>query len=228
MLQGLIVPNEPKRIRQLLPDLIEVPMGYDICLLTNLGKVGIERKRVPSDLISSIEDGRLGREILAMREECKVMVILFHGVMRYNANGTLKLGRGTSYRWTDKGIRNVRRTLEFVEGCYVECARNNEELVKVVNEVQEYLDKPRHDSMHIRQGIKSNWIRSTREEKIIYWMQGLPGVGISTARKLYEKFPTPLSIFQAVPEDISSIPRMGKTVAMGIYNFLRTGSTNLT
>ena len=220
-LEGLIVPNEPRNIKLLLHDLIECPQGYDICLFTNIGKVGIERKKIPSDLIASIEDGRLGREILAMREECKVMIILLHGVMRYNENGTLRLGRRTSYRWNEKGIRNIRRTLEFVEGCYIETARNDKELVNVVNEIQDYLNEKDHFSTKGRLPIKSDWIKSTYYERVRYWMDGLPGVGARGAILLTDRFLTPMSLFQATIEEIDEVPHIGKVVAANIYNFLR-------
>lgn len=220
MLCGTIVPNEPKSIRKLFPDLVECPGGYDISLFTKLGRVGIERKKVPGDLLSSIEDGRLGKEILAMREECKIMIVLFHGKIKFSSDGQLKSGNRIS-RWTDKGIRNLRRTLQFVEGCYIEDAHNDNEMVKILSELQEYFDKSEHYSIHFRQGIKSSWIRPSREEKIIHFYQGLPGAGITIARKLYDKFPTPLSLFRASTNDIDDIPRIGKIMAEGIYNFLR-------
>ena len=217
----LITTNEPKRIRELFEDRIEVPMNFDFKMYTESGIAGIERKKIPSDLISSIEDGRLGREILAMREECNIMIVLFHGVMRYNVNGTLRLGKRTSYRWTEKGIRNIRRTLEFVEGCYVEYARNNQELVKMVNEVQDYLDEKDHLSTKGRLPLKSDWIKPVYYERVRYWMDGLPGVGTRGAILLTQRFSTPMSLFQASVEEIMETPRIGRTVATGIFNFLR-------
>ena len=217
----IITTNEPKDIRQLFSDKIETPLGFDFMLYTENGVVGLERKKVPGDLISSIEDGRLGREILAMRDECQIMVILLHGTMRFNPNGTLRLGRRTSYRWTDKGIRNIKRTLEFVEGCYIEYARNNIELVAVVNELQDYLDDDTHLSMKGRTPLRSDWIKSTYYERVRYFYDGLPGVAVVGAKKLADRFPTPLELYSASIEEIMEIPRMGKSLSTGIYNFLR-------
>jgi len=216
----LITTNEPKRVRELFQDRVEVPMNFDMVLYTEAGKIGIERKQCPGDLLSSVSDGRLNREILAMREECDISVILLQGNIRYNKNGTVRLGKRTSYHWTDKGIKNLFRTIQYVEGCYLESARNSAELVQVVNDLQEYFDKPTHNSLHIRRGIRSDWIKSTQQEKIIYWIQGLPGVGIFTAKKIYEKFPAPLLLFQATPDDIDDIPRVGRAMATSIYEFL--------
>ena len=217
----LITTNEPRKIRELFVDRIEVPMNFDMKLYCNLATVGIERKKIPGDLISSIEDGRLGREILAMREECQVMIVLYHGVMRFNKNGTLRLGRRTSYRWTEKGLRNIRRTLEFVEGCHIEYAKNNYELVKVVSELQEYLDEKEHLSTKGRSPIKSDWIKPIYYEKVRYFYDGIPGVAVVGAKKLADKFPSPMQLYSASVEEIMEIPRVGRAMATGIYNFLR-------
>lgn len=221
MLSGTIVPNEPKPIRCLFPDLIECPNGYDITLFTKLGRVGIERKKVPSDLLSSIDDGRLGKEILAMRDECVVMIVLFHGRMKFDQTGQLNQGRYTKRNWTDKGIRNLRRTIQFVDGCYIEDAFNNAEMVRIVSELQEYLDDDMHLSTKGRTALRTDWVKSTYQERLRYFYDGLPGVAITGAQKLATRFKTPMELYGASVEEIMEIPRMGKTVSTGIYNFLR-------
>ncbi len=220
MLCGTIVPNEPKPIRNLFPGLIECPCGYDITLFTKFGRVGIERKKVPSDLLASVEDGRLGKEILAMREECSIMIVLFHGRMRFLSDSKLNLGKRLS-RWTDKGIRNLRRTIQFVEGCYIEDAANDIEMVKVINEIQDYLDGKQHLSTKGRTAIRTDWIKSTYQERLRYFYDGLPGVAASGAQKIASRFKTPLELYGASVEEIMEVPRMGKTVSTSIFNFLR-------
>ena len=217
----LITTNEPKKIRELFQDRVEVPMDFDMVLYTEAGKIGIERKQCPGDLLSSVSDGRLNREILAMREECNISVILLQGNIRYNKNGTVKLGKRTSYHWTDKGIKNLFRTIQYVEGCYLESARNSVELVQVVNDLQEYFDKKDHTSLKSRTRIQTNWLVPSKDERVVYFYSGLPGLGITGARKLYERFSTPLLLYQASIEEIRQIRGMGKTMAESIYKFLR-------
>ena len=217
----IITSNEPKRIRELFEDRIEVPMNFDFMLYTESGKVGIERKKVPGDLISSVEDGRLGREILAMREECNISIVLLHGVIRYNKNGMVRLGKRTSYHWTDKGMRNLFRTIQYVEGCYLEQAKNNVELVQVVEDLQEYFDKRDHTSLKNRPRIQTNWIVPSYGERVIHFYNGLPGVGINGAKKIYDKFPNPMQLYSASVEEIMEIPRIGRATATRIHSFLR-------
>ncbi len=221
MLCGTMVPNEPKKIKNLFPELIECPSGYDFTLFTKIGRIGIERKKVPSDLIASVEDGRLGKEILAMREDCVVKIVLFHGRMRFLPNGQLNLGKHTVRKWTDKGIRNLRRTIQFVDGCYIEDAINDAEMIKIFAELQDYLDDDSHLSTKGRTGLKSDWIKSTYEERVRYFYDGLPGVAINGATKLTTRFKNPMDLYAASIEEIMEVPRFGKTVATGIYNFLR-------
>ena len=219
----IITTNEPKSIKELFIDRVEIPMGFDMKLLTKSGTVGIERKKIPGDLIASIEDGRLGKEILAMREECSVIIVLYHGVMTYNKYGQVRQGKRTSNRWTNKGMRNLRRTLEFVEGCYIEYARTNEDLVKTVNELQTYLDQDNHLATKGRLPIRRDWLVPTRQERVRYFYSGLPRVAAIGAKKLELRFPNPMDLYQASVKDIMSVQGFAKKSAMDIYNFLRSG-----
>lgn len=217
----VITSNEPGTIKRLFQDKVELPMGYDFRIYTEIGVVGLERK-TPGDLLASIEDGRLSNEILAMRAECDYQVILIHGQFRYNKDGNVIFDRRKS-RWTRKAIRNFMRTLEWVEGCYIEHAENDHDLVDVIQDLQIYLDKPRHSSIHSRPSIKSDWVKPTHKEKFVYWMQGLPKIGPVRAKILAEVFPTPMSLFEASASDISKVKGFSAISGQEIVDFLRTG-----
>ncbi len=218
----LITTNEPKAIRELFVDRIEVPMPFDGKLYTENGVVGLERKKVPGDLLSSVADGRLAREILTMREECQFMVILLHGKVRYRSDGTVNTGRRRWGRsWTKKGLRNLYRTLQVVEGCYLEYPENNRELVECVNEIQAYFDTTDHFSLKGRPSMKTDWVVPTRTERVRYFYDGLPGIGIISAKSLCSRFPSPLNLYQASVEQIMEVKGFGKPSALQVYNFLR-------
>ena len=92
----IITTNEPESIKNQLRDtadleVIEMPMGFDMMMATEAGMICIERK-TPLDFIASVMDGRLYNEILAMREENPVaMIILIHGEPEFDIHD-LSLG----------------------------------------------------------------------------------------------------------------------------------------
>ena len=194
-------------------------MGFDILLVTNTAEIPIERKKIPSDLLSSITDGRLDREISAMRQASDIQVILLHGKFVYKNDGTLRM-RGKS-RWTRKGVRNLIRTLKFIEGVYIEWADSLEDLVAVVYEMEEYFNKSTHQSLHTRAGLGAYRQTTPYSERVKYFYQGLPSIKVSRARALHSMFPTPMSLYQADISDISDIHGFSTVSATRIYNFLR-------
>ena len=69
---GYINSNEPKRVKRAFEDILDpYPLAefdkgeFDMLLFTKAGAVAIERKKIPQDLLSSIDDGRLSRELVA-------------------------------------------------------------------------------------------------------------------------------------------------------------------
>ena len=219
----VITTNEPKKIRNLFVDKVEIPMGWDMCLYTEAGVIGIERKKVPDDLLASVQDGRLNREILAMREETQIQILLLHGRINYNPNGSLKTWRNRPqrYNWSRKGITNLLRTIRYVEGLYVEEAKNNAELVQLVYDLQLYFDQKHHLSIKSRPRIETSWFLPSHAERVIYFYSGLPGIATIGAKKFYDKFPSPLELFGASVEQIAEISGIGKSTATSVHNFLR-------
>jgi len=217
----IITSNEPQKIKDLFVGWIEMPMHFDFMLYTNKGTVGIERKAVPSDLIASVDDGRLRKELIAMREECDFQVIMLHGIMRFDSNSQLILGNKRRSRWTRTGIRNLRRTLEWVEGCYVEQVPNDRELVEAIEDLQYYLDKGKHLSLKGRPGIQRDWILPTKVERVLHFYDGIPGIAPVRAKALALAFPEPMSIYEASIDNIAGVQGIGKPTAKKIYNFLR-------
>ena len=220
----IITTNEPMMIKKLFLDRVETPMNFDMLLYTRKGKLPIERKKAPGDLLASVTDGRLGREIQAMRQESQFYVVLLHGVIRYHRDGTVVMYGNKGRGWTKKGVRNLLRSLQLVEGCFIEQADNDRELVKVVDELQTYFDNwDKHLSLKTRPNLQTNWLIPNRMEKVIYFYSGLPGISAIRAKALAERFVSPLDLYKASIEDIMSLSGIGKGIANAIYTFLREG-----
>lgn len=218
----IITTNEPKEIKELFEDRVETPMDYDFQLCTMRGPIPLERKAIPGDLIASVSDGRLARELRAMREVSRFYTVLLHGRLTFNKDGELVM-RGHGHKWTRKGVRNLLRTIELFEGARLEWAETDEELVEVVNEIEEYFNKTHHLSLRVRPALDSNWLAPTREEKVRYFYQGLPSISAVRAKTLAGKYISPMDLYTASIEDIMELSGFGRTLAKGVYDFLREG-----
>jgi len=219
----VITTNEPRNIKNLFIDRIEEPMDFDMLLYTNRFPFPIERKAIPGDLISSVYDGRLHRELIAMREvNPGFYMVLCHGVFEFKRNGDLVMPDRNMRVWTKKGIRNLIRSLEVMEGAIVEFAETNGDLVEIIEEWQVYLDTDEHRSIRSRPRLEPDWLVPTRSEKVRYFYQGIkPGISTVTSKALEKRFPNPSDLNDASIDSIMEVPGVGKGTATKIYNFLR-------
>jgi len=219
--------NERKRVKDAFGShAVVCPIeGFDIALYTNRGLVAIERKGIAKDFIASITDGRLSKQIVAMREASAYPILMLGpGRFSFGDDGRLRIGK-RSMRWTRTSIHNLLRTIQWVECVMIEppigFLRNYKDLVQTVLSIQTFFDKDRHLSMKGRPSIDKEWgVVATREERLRYFYMGLPFISTTRAKKLMNRYPNPEDLFVASIDDIRKIPKFGSTIANGIYGFL--------
>lgn len=223
-MQFLVSSNEWPRVKHILKDEgLSVNINFDFQMFTNSGVVAAERKRTPGDLLASVTDGRLAKECLAMREEADFRFLISEGRIKYTEDGHVVDGKYPSH-WTRTGIRNLFRSIRFVEEVDIEFSLNIPDTVQVLRELQGYFDNTSHGSFRARPSIKSDWPVATYEEMYIYWIQGLPGISRIRAISIASRFGSPGELFAAAFEEWMNIPRFGKKTVGPIYQFLHGGS----
>jgi len=204
-------------------DVYEANLPFDFLLYTNSGPIARERKAFPSDFLASVQDGRFSRECAAMREASKFPGLIFEVQSRtrnlYTSDGHLRNGRKET-NWTKAGVRNLCRSLRYVEGCDIERTVGVAGTADSLLETYHYFDSTSHLSLRQRPRIVTDWIVPTFEERYIHWLQGLPAVSIRRARILSVRFPNPKSMHAASFDDIRACPSIGTVIATGIYGFL--------
>lgn len=220
----IVSANERKKVKDALGEMaIVANIPYDFQLLTNRGLIPIERKKFPSDFIASVEDGRLARECAHMREDAEYRILIKEGKGKYTRDGFLKRGSKVT-RWTKQGIRNLMRSIRYVEAVDIEFSDNIEGTVEILKELQEYFDSDTHLSIRSRKKFEScTQFIPTYEERFNFWLQGLPRVNIMRARALASVFATPMALFGASVEDLSKVKSISGKPAKGIYSFLHEG-----
>jgi ERCC4-type nuclease len=190
--------------------------------------IAAERK-AGDDLFSSVQDGRLASECAAMRQDTEYRFVIVEGDMLFGADGHLKdkhFGH-----WTRTGVRNLIRTIRYVEGCDVEYAHDVEETVTILRELHDYLDDSSHGSHQSRPSLRSNWPVTQFDERVEYFYQGLPGTSLSRgigkdkARRLAAVYTSPIALFNAAVKDIAAIKGIGRNTAGAIHHFLHEEAT---
>jgi len=202
---------------------IAANIPYDFQLYPTRFMVAAERKRMPSDLIASVQDGRLARECAAMREDAEYRVLLCEGRCHYTADGHLKMG-GVDSRWTRTAIRNLLRSVRYVEGVDVEFTDSIPDTVAALVELHNYFDQPQHTSIRSRQRIESDWPYPTYQERYIYWLQGLPHINIRRARSIAAAYDTPAAVVAAAIDGSLHVKGIGRITAQAISRFLQGGN----
>lgn len=217
----LVSPNESEVKKALGDDGFEAPLPFDFLLYTSRGPIPAERKRFPDDFIASVKDGRWAREAAAMRQYSPYCIGIIEGEGRYTSDDKLRIGNRVS-QWSRAGVRNMFRSLRYVEGVDLEFTSDILDTVECLKEMQAYFDKDTHISLRTRPRFESDWFTPVYEERFIYWLQGCgAGISIVRARAFAKVFKNPGEVFNASVEDFMSIPGIGPTMAKNVYNFLR-------
>jgi len=219
----LVSSNEwPRFKKHLAEEGISTTQGFDFLQFTEAGLIASERKRVPGDLLASAEDGRLARECTAMREEADYGFVVCEGKFTYTQDGYLRDGKRLT-RWTKTGVRNLLRSIRFVEGADIEFTANTRDTAQLLRDFQKYFDNPKHGGYRSRPTLSPAWYVSTFEERYLHWIQGLPGISIGRANKIAGFFSNPMAVMSATLVDWKGVPGIGDKTAKGIWEFLHGG-----
>jgi len=168
--------------------------------------VGVQRKRFPDDLLASVQDGRLVRETILLRQ-ARWGYLIVEGVADYTSEGYV-VGGG---RWTRRQVRNYLRTLA-AEGLLVEWSRDEDDTAEVVAELYEYHGKKTHRSHLVRPagGERDSWGRYDLRAAQVYFLQGLEGIGPALAERIVDHFGgVPLRL-TCTEQELCAVPGIGK------------------
>lgn len=154
--------------------------------IPDLGFVGIQRKKIP-DLVASIRDGRLAKEIGQM-EALAVRVVIIEGKDQWTRDGESLLVNG----WSESQQNGVVFSL-FLKGFYVLRSTEQHQTARSVLQLSNYLAKgTNHSSLDRRPKAVGTWGKADSKEFACHVLQSFPGVGPDLAKRIYDRFGLPL------------------------------------
>lgn len=196
-----VAPTEPPQLR-LLGETRREAWGCDVVIEEKVA-VGIQRKTV-ADLVASLEDGRLQRDIMEMRagviaRELDAAVLLVEGDLKSVSART---------RWTDVALRKILWHAQ-AKGLWVERTRRLGETCDVVRWMAAWAEKPTSKTLETK---PKDW-RGTgfdpKKERGVWMIQTLPGIGPELAARIYEEVGVPFTL-SVDEKKLLSVKGLGK------------------
>lgn len=200
--------------------------GVDAMWVANGDTYGIQRKEL-KDLVASVQDGRLTREVMQMAA-LDVAVLVVETGERGGAwpremggviTGTAGWGRG----WTVSQMRGLLWSLQ-ARGIWVTLVRDEAATMEYLGELERWSRKKEHSSLLARGQAKAGLFGKRGSREFGMWMlMSLPGVGPKMAGDIWDHFGgdvVRLSDKVGGVEGLTKVKGVGKVTAKKIVEIL--------
>lgn len=184
--------------------------GVDVLWRTREGWAGIQRKEL-GDLLASVRDGRLGRQLREMAQ-LKFAMVVVEGRPRFSMDGEL-IGserHGQNGRpWTRKQLKGVMWSIQN-RGVWVDGTENLAETVDLVQMFADWTRKPTHTGLEGRPGpVGDGWGKAGVRDWQHHILMGLPGVGGELATRILDDAGMVLGLVDGGREKLLGIRGIG-------------------
>jgi len=185
--------------------------GVDFLMFApGVGKVGVQRKEV-ADLVASVFDDRLSREVLQSRA-LDIRMLILEGTVDWTNDGSLLATRSS---FTRAQLLGVLWSLQS-EGFWITCTNCQTESIESISLLNRWLAKPEHKSLlQRRKQPKNMYGTKGSSDWQIHFLQGLPGLGYERAKAVVDYYGgLPL----AWTATLSDVPGIGVKLSTRLSN----------
>ncbi len=194
--------------------------GADILAYTKQGLLGIQRKSVPHDLIRSIEDGRLVREMDLLQKSCKFCLLILEGKLRYWPDGHIFISKRINSRFTKAQIRGLLNDVKYIRGVGYDFTDDTQDTVAYIDGLVKYMNSDKHMGMFNRPSAKGTWIVPSVKDIHLWILQSFAGIGPSTATGILQRFGTIPLKWTCSLDELMSVSGLSKAKAIEIFGML--------
>jgi ERCC4-type nuclease len=189
--------------------------GCDFLFVGAGGLVGVQRKEV-KDLVASLHDGRLAKELGQMKGLAQG-IVLIEGEVRWTNSGTI-LGLRTSFTRTQ--LYGVVFSIQS-GGVWVITTGGLEETRQVLPLVESWLRKQRHGSLSGRPNPQGDWGHVGSRDWGVHLLQSFNGIGFEVAGRIYDHFGGVPLAWTVGEDKLMEVRGVGKGRAEVLVNALR-------
>lgn len=207
--------------------------GADVLLYTEHGVFGFQRKKCPTDFLTSVEDGRLTRE-MALLKQCTFSRLIMEEPFKYWYDGTVLLGykyeKGKKVRiqsrYTKNHIMGMVNDIELVHGVIVKQTEDLKDTVAYIRSMHHFMTKSGHTGLYSRPSAKGTWYVPSSKDLHLWILQSFPGIGPTLADSIIKHFNGEIPLkWTCTAEQLSQVPRLPKKKAYELIDSLLAGET---
>jgi len=195
--------------------------GADILIYTKQGLLGIQRKEVPNDFLSSITDGRIARETSLLPKGCKFCLLLLEGRFKYWPDGRIAIGRKEPSRFTKTQVQGLLFDTKYVKGVDYDYTEDLDDTIFYIKTVAQWMNRGKHLGLFSRPGgPKGTWAIPTVEETHSWLLQGFEGIGPALADAIIEHFGQIPLTWTCSLKELIKVPRLSAKRAKILWESL--------
>lgn len=176
------------------------------------GMVGIQRKKFPEDLVASMNDGRLGKELIQL-QALDVRILIFEGVPMFTDRGDLIYDYANM---TKRSLINMQTSLVAHHGVTPWWTVSISDTFNTVMSIYDYCQKATSSSSLTGRVRKMKWGDGTAKEFAVFMAEGIPGIGRTRAEALVKKFGGLPVALTATREELLEVEGIGPKAADSI------------
>ena len=225
---SLISPSETALAEKLGERAIISPLteekGADILIYTTQGLIGIQRKEVPHDFISSFTDGRMAREASLLKTHCRFRILLEEGRFRYYPDTRLVVDRKEPSRFTRRQIHGMENDIRFVMGIDIVRTEDIDETAEYIKHLPEFIEKKKHLGLYARPSAQGTWYVPTARDIELWLLQSFPGIGPTLADNIVTHFGKIPMGWTCTLTELEQVPGLGKKRAKAIFDILSSSA----
>jgi ERCC4-type nuclease len=224
-MNALVSSTDPELVKVLgdiaISSQVPEEYGADVLIFFTQGIFGMQRKAVPYDFISSMNDGRLTRETNLLFDKCKFKLILCEGRFYYYPDGTLKLNDAVKGHYNKKRIQGSLFNIKYVKGIDYDFTTDIEDTAEYIKNIIEFFSDPKHLGLYSRPSAPHDWIVPTARDIDLWMLQSFDGIGPQLAENIIQHFGGKIPIaWTCTLEELQQVPRLAKK-AEEIYPILQ-------
>ena len=190
---------------QQLGSLSSIPEQYgaDFMWVSLVGTVGVQRKEI-KDLVSSLRDGRLGKE-LGQMQSLDLAVLIIEGRPQWSRDGFLLDVRSFTMEQMNGVLFSVQ-----AQGVWCLQTTDHQSTVQMLRSLEKWLSKDRHGQLRNRPKVAGEWGTANNREWGIHFLQGFPSIGTDVAGRIYDHFGGVPIIWAVTEDELQDVKGVGK------------------